>query len=188
MRILDVKDAGDTVSSGDRTAVQQALDGNTVVKGFSVGQYLDISLFKVIGDTRSAISQTARKLTIVINVPESLKSKDSTKPRTYAIIRVHDGVTEVLADLDGDADTVTIATDRFSAYALVYKEAGSGADVKPTPTSGGGDQPTPTPGGSDKPSPTPGGSDQPKEQKNQYKSAVAGQGAAALLYACRAWH
>ena len=157
--ILNVKDAGDTVSSGDRTAVQQALDGNTVVKGFSVGQYLDISLFKVIGDTRSAISQTARKLTIVINVPESLKSKDSTKPRTYAIIRVHDGVTEVLADLDGDADTVTIATDRFSAYALVYKEAGSGADVKPTLTPGGGDKPTPTPGGSDKPSPTPGGKD-----------------------------
>ena len=159
--ILNVKDAGDTVSSGDRTAVQQALDGNTAVKGFSVGQYLDISLFKVIGDTRSTISQTARKLTIVINVPESLKSKDSAKPRTYAIIRVHDGVAEVLADLDGDADTVTIATDRFSAYALVYKEAGSGADVTPTPTPGGGDQPTPTPGGSDKPSPTPGGSDEP---------------------------
>ena len=159
--ILNVKDAGDTVSSGDKTAVQQALDGNTVVKGFSVGQYLDISLFKVIGDTRSAISQTARKLTIVINVPESLKSKDSAKSRTYAIIRVHDGVAEVLADLDGDTDTVTIATDRFSAYALVYKEAGSGADVTPTPTPGGGDQPTPTPGGSDEPSPTPGGSDEP---------------------------
>lgn len=159
--ILNVKDAGDTVSGGDKTAVQQTLDGNTAVKGFSVGQYLDISLFKVIGDTRSAISQTARKLTIVINVPDSLKSKDSAKPRTYAIIRVHDGVAEVLADLDGDADTITIATDRFSAYALVYKEAGSGADVTPTPTPGGGDQPTPTPGGGDKPTPTPGGSDEP---------------------------
>ena len=158
--ILNVKDAGDTVSSGDKTAVQQVLGGNAEVKGFSIGQYLDISLFKVIGDTRSAISQTARKLTIVIHVPESLKRKDSTKPRTYAIIRVHDGVAEVLADLDSDADTITIATDRFSAYALVYKEAGSGADVTPAPTPGGGDKPTPTPGG-DKPSPTPGGSNTP---------------------------
>ena len=159
--ILDVKDAGDTVSSSDKTSVQQALDGNTVVKGFSVGQYLDINLFKVIGGIRNAISQTARKLTIVINVPESLKSKDGAKPRTYSIIRVHDDVAEALPDLDSDADTVTIATDRFSAYALVYKEAGSGADVTPTPTPGGGDKPTPTPGGSDKPSPTPGGSEEP---------------------------
>lgn len=32
------------------------------------------------------------------------------------------------------------------------------------------------------------GSDQPKEQKNQYKSAVAGQGAAALLYSTDFYH
>ena len=159
--ILDVKDAGDTISGGDKTAVQQTLDGNAAVKGRSVGQYLDISLFKVVGDTRSAISETARKLTIVIHVPDSLKSKDGAKPRTYAIIRVHDGTAEVLEDLDGDADTITIATDRFSTYALVYKEAGSGADVTPTPTPGGSDQPTPTPGGGDQPTSTPGGSDKP---------------------------
>ena len=173
--ILNVKDAGDTVSGGDKTAVQQTLDGNAAVKGFSVGQYLDISLFKVIGDTRSAISQTARKLTIVINVPESLKRKDSAKPRTYAIIRVHDGVAEVLEDLDSAADTVTIATDRFSAYALVYKEAGSGADVTPAPTPGGGDKPTPTPGG-DKPSPTPDGSNIPSPTPGGDKPSLTPDG------------
>ncbi len=172
--ILNVKDAGDTVSSGDKTAVQQVLDGNTAVEGFSIGQYLDISLFKVIGDTRSAISQTARKLTIVINVPDSLKSKDSAKPRIYAIIRVHDGVAEVLADLDGDSDTVTIATDRFSAYALVYKEAGSGADVTPSPTPGG-DKPSPTSDGGITPSPAPGGRDNvtpPRRQQENQKIEI----------------
>lgn len=159
--ILDVKDAEDTVSSGDKAAVQAALSGETEVKGFAIGQYLDISLFKIVGENRSAISQTSKKLTIVIDVPDSLRSKDSTKPRTYAIVRVHDGVAEVLADLDSDADTITIVTDRFSAYAIVYKQAGSGADVTPTPTPGGGDKPTPTPDGSDKPTPTPDGNDKP---------------------------
>lgn len=159
--ILDVKDAGDTVSSSDKAAVQETLSGDTGARGFAVGQYLDISLFKIVGENRSAISQTARKLTIVIDVPDSLRSKDSARPRTYAIVRVHDGTAEVLEDLDQDADTVTIATDRFSAYALVYHEAGGGADVTPTPTPGGSDKPTEAPGGSDTPSPTPGGNDKP---------------------------
>lgn len=149
--ILDVKDAGDTVNSSDKAAVQEALNGFAMAEGFAVGQYLDISLFKVIGAERSAISQTSKKLTIVIDVPDSLRSRDSGKPRTYAVIRVHDRNAEWLADLDDNTDTITIATDRFSAYAIVYKEAGSGQDIKPSPTpdekGDGNVTPTPTPTG-----------------------------------------
>ena len=160
--ILEVKDAADTVNSSDKAAVQEALSGNTSVKGFSVGQYLDISLFKIIGTDRSAISQTSKKLTIVIDVPDSLKGKDSGKARTFAIIRVHDGVAEILEDLDTADDTITIATDRFSAYAIVYKEAGSGGDVSPSPTPDGGNTPSPIPDGDgNTPSPTPVGGNTP---------------------------
>lgn len=159
--ILDVKDAGDAVSSSDRAAVQDALSGDTQVKGFATGQYLDISLFKIIGENRSAISQTARKLTVVIDVPDSLKSKDSAKPRTFAIVRVHDGAAEVLKDLDNDADTITIATDRFSAYAIVYKQADSGED-KPDPTPDSSNRPAPTPGGNVTPTEKPDSSDKPE--------------------------
>lgn len=181
--LLNVKDAGDSVNSGDKAAVQEALSGNSEVKGFAVGQYLDISLFKIIGENRSAVSETSRKLTIVIDVPDSLKGKEGGTPRTYAIIRVHDGVAEILPDLDDDANTITIATDRFSSYAVVYQEAGGtaevtptptptpsgdvkpsstpGGDIKPSPTPSGDDKPTPTPGGDDKPTPTPDGGDKP---------------------------
>lgn len=181
--ILNVKDAEDTVSSGDKSAVQEALSGDDETKGFAVGQYLDISLFKIIGENRSAISETARKLTIVIDVPDSLKSKDIGKPRTFAIIRVHDGVAETLEDLDDDADTITIETDRFSAYAIIYKQAGGGEDIQPTmtpamtpspvqtqaptmmptpiPTMAPTLTPGPTPDGGDKPDPTPEGSGKP---------------------------
>ena len=153
--ILDVKDAGDTVTSDDKAAVQEALSKSGAAKGFVVGQYLDISLFKVIGADRSAISQTARKLTIVIEVPDSLKSEDIGKPRTYAIICVHEGVAETLVDLDNNDDTITMETDRFSAYAIVYSQAGSGEDDPTTP-----DDPKPTPMPDDpKPTPTP---DDPK--------------------------
>lgn len=149
--LLDIKDIGDTVGDADKVAVQEALNGNSEVKGFVVGQYLDISLFKIIGVDRNAIFQTARKLTIVIDVPDSLKSKESGKSRTFAIVRVHNGVAETLADLDNDGDTITIATDRFSAYAIVYKQANSGEGIKPTPTPGGNIKPTPTPVPTEKP-------------------------------------
>ena len=142
--ILNVKDAEDTVSSGDKAVVQEVLKTSSEVRGFVIGQYLDISLFKVIGTERSAISETAKKLTIVINVPDSLKSKDSGKKRTYAIIRVHDGVAETLTDLDDVDDTITIATDRFSVYAIVYKEAG-GVTPTVTPTATPTATPTLTP-------------------------------------------
>lgn len=139
--ILNVKDAKDTVSSDDKAVVQEVLNGSSIVKGFVVGQYLDIRLFKIVGETRSAISETKEKITIAMDVPENLKSSDSSKPRIFAVIRVHDGVAEVLSDLDDDDDTITIATDRFSAYAIVYKEAGA----EPTPTATPTATPTVTP-------------------------------------------
>lgn len=127
--ILDIKDAQNIADSDEKAAVEKTLSENTSVQGYDVGQYLDISLYKVIGTERSAILETSKKLTVVIAVPDSLKSKDSGKPRTFAVIRVHDGAAEVLKDLDDDADTITIETDRFSAYVIVYKEGATA--VKP---------------------------------------------------------
>lgn len=204
--VLNVKDAEDIVSSGDKAAVQATLNENTEARGFAVGQYLDISLFKIMGENRSAISETATKLTIVIGVPDSLKSEDSAKPRTFAIIRVHDGVAEILVDLDDDADTITIATDRFSAYAIIYKQAGGGEGIQPTPASpmtpsptaspmstpaptmtptliqspkpDSGDKSSPTPDSSGKPSPTPGTGEDAKPTVTPDVSATPTQSAA----------
>ena len=121
--ILQVKDAEDTVSDGDKMAVTAAL------QGFSVGQYLDVSLYKLIGESRSDIHETEKKLMITIAIPETLKNGDGGKTRTFAVIRVHNGQAERLQDMDSNEDTITIATDRFSTYVIVYqdivKEGGS---------------------------------------------------------------
>lgn len=115
--VLEIQDAENTVSASDRAAVAQALNG------FAVGQYLDIDLYKLVGADRTDITETEKKIRIVIIVPDSLKNADSSKTRTFAVIRVHDDRAEFLMDFDNDADTVTIETDRFSTYALVYKDA-----------------------------------------------------------------
>lgn len=65
-------------------------------------------------------------------MPDSLNNSDSTKTRTFAVIRVHDGKAQLLPDLDSNAETITIETDRFSIYAIVYQDtanADGGASV-----------------------------------------------------------
>lgn len=118
--ILDIKDAGSTVSNSDKAAIQQVLNG------FTVGQYLNIDLYKLIDGDRTDMHETAGKIRIVINVPDSLKNTSSKKTRTFAVIRVHNGNAELLTDLDNNADTITIETDRFSTYAIVYKDTANG--------------------------------------------------------------
>ncbi|MCM1385435.1 MAG: leucine-rich repeat domain-containing protein [Lachnoclostridium sp.] len=118
--VLEVQDAGSTVSDTDKNGIQQALNG------FTAGQYLNIDLYKLIGESRTDITETTKKIRIVIAIPDSLKNTDSSRARTFAVIRLHAGGAELLSDMDDSADTITIDTDRFSTYAVVYKDAAGG--------------------------------------------------------------
>lgn len=136
---LDVKVVTAEASAADRALVEEALRSSAA--GYTLGQYLDINLYKVIGDSRTAIRETDGKITIRIDVPDALKNTDSSRVRTFAVIRVHDGRTEFLADLDTDNDTITIETDRFSTYAVIYKDTadgGNGGSIQLSAESGSG--------------------------------------------------
>ncbi len=136
---LDVKVVTAEASAADRALVEEALRSSAA--GYTLGQYLDISLYKVIGDSRTAIRETDGKITIRIDVPDALKNTDGSRVRTFAVIRVHDGRTEFLADLDTDNDTITIETDRFSTYAVIYKDTadgGNGGSIQLSAESGSG--------------------------------------------------
>lgn len=74
-------------------------------------------------------------------MPDSLKTADGNQTRTFAVVRVHDGTAEILADLDDSADTVTIETDRFSTYAIIYQDksdSGNGGNNGEDNNSGNG--------------------------------------------------
>ncbi len=117
--VLDVKSMPTDVSQEDKTLIEAALDGS------SIGLYLDISLAKVVDGVNSVVSETKEKLLITISIPDSLKNNDSNGIRNFFVIRVHNGEIEILEDLDNSEDSITIATDRFSTYALVYKDVTS---------------------------------------------------------------
>lgn len=113
--------------------MQSALDGHVI------GLYLDISLFKQVGDGQpEGITRASHPLRIVLEIPEDLRAKD----RAFSILRMHEGKVTVLPDLDDNPNTITIETDRFSTYALTYAQAGP--VLSPTPAPGSTPTPPPT--------------------------------------------
>ena len=118
--VLTVKEAN--VPDEVKTAMAQA------AKGYTIGQYLDISLFKymtVNGSQQAgvALHTTKDALTISVVVPDALINTNSAVSRTYCIVRNHEGTITVLdAAFDAAGKTLTFKTDRFSVYAIAYKD------------------------------------------------------------------
>nr|MCR5083213.1 hypothetical protein [Parasporobacterium sp.] len=117
---LDITDIGETVSADDKElleAVAKVQENDT-----KVGMYLDLSLFKQVGtNTPSKITDlNGNKIKVTIDVPDEFKPTDGTQ-RTYFIVRIHDGVTEILAQ--STSTSISFETDRFSTYALLYSDA-----------------------------------------------------------------
>jgi uncharacterized repeat protein (TIGR02543 family) len=110
--VLTVDDATGQISIKDKTVIE------SVLGKMKIGQYLDVSLLKIIDHKESKISQTRGVIRITIEIPESLRKAN----REFVMIRVHDGVVTILKDMDNDANTITIETDRFSTYAIAYQD------------------------------------------------------------------
>jgi len=102
-----------TVPDADNKLIISLTDGKT-----SIGQYLDISLIKNTDGIEAKVIQTNSPITITIVIPQNMRASD----RKFEIIRVHDGVALTLEDQDDNPNTITIITDKFSTYVLVYQD------------------------------------------------------------------
>ena len=92
---LSIGNADNTVSAEDKAAIDAKI--KEAVENGVAGQYLDISLLKKIGEAAAEnVTATNAPVKISITIPESLKNTDTSKTRTYEIIRVHGGVAEVI--------------------------------------------------------------------------------------------
>ncbi len=125
---LVVEDISKDIPAEDKALVEKALGENTV------GLFLDITLTKQVGDNAPVkITQTNGAVTVTITVPETLRNTNAKVARTYKVIRVHEGKTDVLdAIYDGTTGKLSFQTDAFSTYALVYTDVAvpaAGADT-----------------------------------------------------------
>ena len=117
---LDIQDMSASVPQTDKTLIQNT-SGD-----YTVGLYLDINLFKKVGSNDATkVTETNGKVKASILIPESLWKSG----RTFEIIRVHDGVaTAIAGTYDENTHVFTFETDKFSTYALAYKDPASSSD------------------------------------------------------------
>ncbi len=97
------------------------------LKDYTLGKIYSIDLLKVINEDKTYITKTDSPIQIKMNLEDSLVNRDQSISREYKIIRVHtneDGsklVEDVPVTLNGD-QSITFNTDKFSIYAIVYKD------------------------------------------------------------------
>ena len=129
---LLVEDISATVSADEKALIESALNGQTV------GMYMDVRLMKQVGTGDfSLVSNLNNPVTIAMAMPENLLSTDEAMTRTYSVLRIHDGkVDAVNTEFNAETGMLSFETDRFSTYAVVYKDAPVGADDSDSPKTG----------------------------------------------------
>ncbi len=132
--VVEATNIADSVSAEEKALVEALITGD--LADFTIGTYLDIDLFKVIGDNKSAVTNTTSPLTVTVALPDSLVSK--TNERTYYVVRIHNGVaTAIKADYNKANQTISFATDKFSTYAVLYKDGAALPEEPINPGEGG---------------------------------------------------
>ena len=142
---LEVSPAGE-IAPSDREKVEKAAEA-VVGTGTDV-MYFDASLFKRVGDgEQMSISEPGRPISVTIVIPEEIRNKDVLMVRNYRIIRLHEGETDVIeGTYDEETAEFTFESDKFSTYAICYKD--TPRQVEPTQTP---PDPTSTPSGTTQP-------------------------------------
>ena len=121
--VLEVKEA----------QTNELIETNT--KGYKVGKYLDITLYKNIDGTNKSIHELTKVMKVTIKVPEELINKDSKTKREYYIARSHNGKVDILeTKYNEKTNSLTFETDKFSNYAILYKDTKEKEAVTPTVT------------------------------------------------------
>lgn len=96
-----------------------------------IGESFDVSVVKILkdnnGTTRKELTELKKPIQIVFEIPKDLPSIESGYVREFSIIRLHnteDGkiISEVLKDEDSYEDSISVRSDKFSTYIIVYKD------------------------------------------------------------------
>lgn len=141
--ILNIEDNAREIPTADISAAT----AKATEEGYTIGKYLDLTLFKKVGDSDDdgeQVTETRKPIGIAADIPDYLIKTN----RTFVAIRVHGGTADILTDKDSDPSTVTFYTDKFSTYAIAYKDTSAAGGGQPTPKPPTPTGPTGTTGGS----------------------------------------
>lgn len=119
--VVDISDVKkEDLSADEIKLIEEAIKDKYTIVGF-----YNIDLFKGLNKDLlvSQLTETKEAVTITVKVPSDIKAVAEGYKRTYYVIRVHNGKTDVLDATLNDDGTVSFKTDKFSTYTLAYVDA-----------------------------------------------------------------
>lgn len=97
------------------------------IPGLVMGMYVDISMYIRVGSGDwNAIHATNEPVEIILDIPDELAGLTAD----FYIMRAHEGEYLLMEDLDEAPETITIQTEAFSTYAILYQMQ-EGGEKKP---------------------------------------------------------
>lgn len=113
---LNVEHAEATVSAETRAAMEKTAGE------FTIGRYLNITFTKSVnGEKESEIHEVKAPIKISFRLSNDLLNTDRKVKREYMVLRNHDGEVTSLPGTFADG-IITFETDRFSDYAIAWKD------------------------------------------------------------------
>lgn len=114
------------VPTDDKASIQAAISESE--KDLQLGIYIDLSVMKKLrASDWERMTNLYQEMEIILDIPEELRMDDVI----YSVVRCHDGKCTFLEDLDQNPDTITIRTDAFSTYAIVYETKEHAEELMP---------------------------------------------------------
>ncbi|MCI7766550.1 MAG: Ig-like domain-containing protein [Oscillospiraceae bacterium] len=123
--VMTVKDES-AVSDGDKEILKSFLSD-----GQKIGLILDIALVSTYNGDADTVVQTNKPISFSISVPDSIIADG----RIYSVVRIHgDEAMNIGGTFDSATKTITVSSDLFSTYAIVYEEEEEAEEIVPEPT------------------------------------------------------
>lgn len=93
-------------------------------KDYTILAFYEIDLYKALNNTIKVekITEASNEVSVTLPKPASIPEIKEGFERKYYVIRVHNGVTDILDATLNEDGTISFKTDKFSTYTLTYKD------------------------------------------------------------------
>ena len=115
---IDINNIQNKVTDSDKKLIDNKLKADE-----KIGTILDIVLNKNVDGNKNSVHELNSAIKLKVAIPENIINKDASIKREYSVIRIHNGESEnIPVDYNANDNTIIFETDRFSTYAIVYKD------------------------------------------------------------------
>ena len=118
---IEVTTDSQNESDIDETLKSSITDKAKTIENTKIAGFYDINVVLFAGTNSVNIPLLNKKITLGIDLPDTIEAPKSNVTRTYYVIRYHNGEVSIIdAKLEGNK--VIFDSDRFSTYALAYTD------------------------------------------------------------------